>query len=81
MHADRLYMRRRDLKAQTRNNRNALVVLAAGVGTVDTLLRHEVAHGLEHTALSELSSCEVVDAVLELVDWFHVRHFGLVELV
>lgn len=59
----------------------AAIVLALSLGTVDALLRCEVADGLQEATLADLPGDEVVYAVLKRVDLLNARHFGLVECV
>lgn len=59
--------------------RPALLVLAATLSTVDTLLGYDVTDGLCETALAHLSGYQAVYAVLEVVDLSDACDFGFVE--
>lgn len=56
-----------------------VLVLAAALSAVDTLLGEGVADALQGTAFAELTADEVVDAVLGLVDGLDASDLGLVE--
>lgn len=57
-----------------------IVALALSLGSVDALLGRQVADGLQKTALADLATGEVVDAILEVVDLLDASDFGLVEV-
>lgn len=58
-----------------------LIILSPALGPVDTFLADQVSSGLCEASLADLVAHEIVDAVLELVDWLDAGYFGLAESV
>lgn len=56
-----------------------LVIFTLALGAVDAFFGKGVAHGCEHTILTDLAGNETVDAILEGIDLLDACYFGLVE--
>jgi len=54
--------------AGSRTTIGALVILTTSLGAVDALFRHHIANRLEKPTLAELTTDEIVHAVLDFVD-------------
>ena len=59
----------------------SVVVLALALCTVGSLLRDEIANGLEQATLANLAGDEVVDAVLQVIDLLDTGDLGLAKLL